>query len=247
MDAVPFVLASGSPRRRELLARILGEHGFHWSAAVFDEEDGGTEGLPPADLVLRLADGKREAWTEERAHGAFAECFVLGADTVVALGDEVLGKPRDAADARRMLRALSGRRHDVVTGLSLAYVRDGRTVACVRDAVETEVRFAELPEALVEWYAATGEPLDKAGAYGIQGHGALLVERIDGCYYNVMGFPLRRLYELMRELQEIPGVPRIDSSLFPLRDGRDDGREGKGTDGCDARDDAGPARGRPPV
>jgi len=246
VDRPPFVLASGSPRRRELLSRLFGEHGFRWTATGFDEAEAASTGGTPAEQVLRIADGKREAWTRENARGDLSTCFVLSADTVVEIEGRILGKPKDAEEARGMLHVLSGRRHEVVTGLSLAFVREGRTEHVIRHAETTTVVFAALEEELVDRYVATGEPLDKAGAYGIQGHGALLVERIEGCYYNVMGLPLRRLYEMIRTIEDLAGFPGLVSPSSPMPSGGMDDRGKRDGDGT-ARDDPEPAGERPPV
>ncbi len=126
------------------------------------------------------------------------DCCLVAADTLVVVDNQVLGKPPDAAGAIRQLRLLSGRTHTVVTGLCLQVRHGGRTE--VFDAAEqTDVRFAALDERLIQWYVRTGEPFDKAGSYGIQGGGAALVSRIDGCYYNVMGLPVFRLMALLQE------------------------------------------------
>lgn len=121
---------------------------------------------------------------------------MVGADTVVVLDDLILGKPSGPEEAARMLRTLSGLRHQVITGVAVVDATDGRTGS---DAEVTEVKFAHLDDELISRYVATGEPLDKAGAYGIQGFGALLIECIDGCYFNVVGLPLRCLAQLLGE------------------------------------------------
>jgi septum formation protein len=246
VERPPFVLASGSPRRRELLSRLFGEHGFRWTATGFDEDAAAETGDTPAEQVLRIADGKREAWTRGNARDDLATCFVLSADTVVEIDGRILGKPKDEEEARGMLRILSGRRHEVVTGLSLAFVREGRTERVLRHVEATAVVFAPLEEELVDWYVATGEPLDKAGAYGIQGHGALLVERIEGCYYNVMGLPIRRLFEMIRTIEDLAGFPGLVSPSSPMPAGGMDGRRKRTGDGT-ARHDPKPAGERPPV
>ena len=224
-DRLPFILASGSPRRRELLTRILGEHGFLWTATDFDESASTTGDETPDELVLRLADGKRESWTGLHAHGPLADCLLLAADTVVVLDGRVLGKPVDRDDARRMLHLLSGRRHNVLTGLSLSWVEKGSTKSLLRHVEDTAVVFAPLSPTLVDWYVETAEPMDKAGAYGIQGHGALLVERIEGCYYNVMGLPIHRLSVMLAQIEETTGLSGFVSLLSPSRTGREDGRK----------------------
>ena len=172
--APDFILASGSPRRADIL-RMLG-YRFTQRPAHADES------LPPrtlpADAVRLLAQRKAASLPD-------ADVPVLGADTVVALGDEILGKPRDEDDARRMLRLLSGRTHAVYTGVCLC-AAPGRTETLVR---RTDVTFFSLPDALIDRYIASGEPLDKAGGYGIQGKGSVLVERIAGDYFTVVGLP----------------------------------------------------------
>ena len=235
MKTPTFILASGSPRRRELLARILGAEGFLTVPTDFDESSLRKIGSSPEVTAVAYADGKRDAWTA--GNRSFpGEVLVLSADTVVFLDGQMLGKPKDARDAKRMLQFLSGRRHHVITGLSLGVAREGRTIHVLTHAEVTDVVFAPLSDALVDWYVSTGEPMDKAGAYGIQGHGALLVERIEGCYYNVMGLPLRRLFEMIVEIAGIAGLPGIVSHRSPT--GEDlFGVLGKaGTDGDEASD-----------
>jgi septum formation protein len=126
----------------------------------------------------------------------FGDGLVVGADTVVVLDSQVLGKPEGPEEARAMLRHLSGREHRVITGIAVVNAATGQIRS---DSVTTRVKFAALSEPVIDRYVDTGEPLDKAGAYAIQGYGALLVEGIIGCYYNVMGLPLRRLTELLGE------------------------------------------------
>ena len=142
-------------------------------------------GEPPRDYVLRLASEKASLPGE----------LVLAADTVVVVDGEILGKPRDDEDARRMLRLLSGREHTVLTGVAL---RDAAAQAAEVD--ETRVRFAALSDAEIDWYVATGEPRDKAGAYAIQGLGSLFVEAVEGSYSNVVGLPIPRMYRLFARL-----------------------------------------------
>ncbi|MFH7326578.1 Maf family protein [Desulfurivibrio sp. C05AmB] len=172
----PLVLASGSPRRRRMLAEL----GLDFTLAVADIAEVAQPGESPADFARRLA-GEKAAAVALR-HPA---SWVLAADTVVARAGRILGKPADPEDAAAMLAALSGHWHTVWTGFAL---RRGRDV--LAEVVATEVRFAELSEPLIRAYVATGEPLDKAGAYGIQGRGGLLVREIRGSYSNVVGLPL---------------------------------------------------------
>jgi len=184
-----LILASASPRRRELLTQ---------AGYVFDVEPAEIDETPhaqetPGAYVQRLAEEKAQAVLAK--HAAFhGKLIVLGADTTVVCGGEILAKPESAADARRMLRLLSGRTHQVLTGVAAA-TREG-----VVSAVEsTEVVFAEIPEAELERYCATAEPLDKAGAYGIQGYAARWIPRIEGDYFNVMGLPIARVVRVMEQ------------------------------------------------
>ena len=182
-----IILASGSPRRRELL-ETMGLWDFTVLKPEFDE--GAVTAPDPGTLVEALSRGKAAAAAAQTG----PEPLILAADTVVALADEVLGKPTDEADAFRMLSALSGRRHKVYTGVTL---RQGDRVLTGHEV--TEVAFRPLSEAEVRAYIRTGEPMDKAGAYGIQGRGTLLVEGIVGDYFNVMGLPVCRLGLMLRE------------------------------------------------
>jgi septum formation protein len=183
-----IVLASASPRRYELLSSL----GLDVRVRPSDVDEGGRPGYAPRDLAALHAASKA------RVASTFAgAALIVAADTVVDLDGASLGKPSDATDAARMLAALSGRGHTVHT----AYVAlDGQSGKRLERTVSTEVWFARLESDTIERYIATGEPFDKAGSYGIQGLGAGLVERIDGDFYTVMGFPLgdfvRRLSEL---------------------------------------------------
>ncbi|HVP39495.1 MAG TPA: Maf family protein [Candidatus Saccharimonadales bacterium] len=181
LDGAPLVLASASPRRAGLL-RLVG--------AEFEVVVPAEEPEPHADwphqVVMALAHGKALSVAASRP-GA----WVLGADTLVWSRGRPLGKPRDRQEARAMLGELSGAWHSVYTGLCL--VRGG---AAHRAWERSEVRFRNLTHSQIDSYVDTGEPLDKAGAYGIQGFGALWVERVEGCYFNVMGLPLARLARL---------------------------------------------------
>lgn len=182
-----IVLASGSPRRQELLRRI----GItEFDVVVPHADESCPAGLTARETVAHIALKKAEAAKALTA----PEDIVITADTMVFLGDERLGKPRDEADALRMLIELSGNRHTVCTGVT---VRQGDK----RDSftVSTDVYFRDASEAELRAYIASGEPMDKAGAYGIQGLGALLVERIDGDFFNVMGLPVLALSLSLRE------------------------------------------------
>lgn len=163
--------------------------GFSFEVRVRPVEEIRGAGESPEAYVRRLAEAKAEAGWEGRDE------IVLGADTVVVLGQEVLEKPTNLDDARRMLGLLSGREHRVITGFCLRHA-GGRDV----EHVSTVVRFAVLTAAEIDAYVATGEPLDKAGAYAIQGLASKFVERIDGCYFNVVGLPVSRVYHYLRSL-----------------------------------------------
>ena len=183
-----MILASQSPRRIELMR----EAGFDVQVIPADIDESARPGEGPFELVERLARAKAEAVSS--AHAAPGET-VVAADTIVALDGELLGKPADEADARRMLRALSGKTHQVATGVCIAH---GERIDSFVDI--TDVTFYELSDAEIDAYVATGEPMDKAGAYGIQGRGALFVAGIEGDYYNVMGLPVCRLGRILARL-----------------------------------------------
>jgi septum formation protein len=179
-----LVLASQSPRRRELLAQL----GIALEVRPAHADESVRPGEPPRDYVLRLA--------REKARAVGGE-VVLAADTAVVLGDEVLGKPADPADARRMLEALSGTEHEVLTAVCVR--RAGGATALELDALAaTAVRFARLSPTEIDWYVGTGEPLDKAGAYAIQGAGGAFVLSVSGSVSNVVGLPLAETADLLR-------------------------------------------------
>ena len=182
-----IVLASGSPRRQELLRRIgITEFGV----VVPDADESCPAGLTARETVAHIARSKAEAARPLTA----PEDVVITADTMVFVGDERLGKPRDGDDALRMLTRLAGNRHTVCTGVT---VRQGERLNCF--TVSTDVYFRPATERELRAYIASGEPMDKAGAYGVQGLGALLVERIDGDFFNVMGLPLLPLARALKE------------------------------------------------
>ncbi len=185
-----LVLASASPRRRDLLTQA----GYVFEVEATDVDESPRTGEDPDAYVLRLAIEKAQAVFARHAKSSGAPLIVLGADTSVVLDGEILGKPVDAADALHLLRRLSGRTHQVLTGIA-AVTRMG-----VVSAVETtEVVFSRIPEAEMAIYCATSEPLDKAGAYGIQGYAARWIPRIDGDYFNVMGLPIARTVRLIED------------------------------------------------
>lgn len=185
-----LILASQSPRRKELLT--LAELNFEAIGADLDETL--DESKPLREELMRLALDKARA--VEKSH---LGCIVLGADTTVVLDDEILGKPKDKEDGRRMLKSLSGRRHEVMTSCALCCGKHEMTWLNI-----AEVEFYELTDDMIEWYLSTNEYADKAGAYGIQGKGALLIKGIHGDFYTVMGLPIadtvRRLSEFEKEL-----------------------------------------------
>ena len=184
-----IILASGSPRRRELMEMLCPE-ALRIIPAVGEER--ADPALPPDELVKVLSRHKAE---EVAALHAGPGDVVIGADTVVALDARILGKPKDQAQAREMLRSLSGRAHSVYTGVTV--IRDG---AALSHAEHTRVFFRPLSDGEIDRYIATGEPMDKAGAYGAQGWASLFVERLEGDFFNVMGLPLCALGKLLKQL-----------------------------------------------
>lgn len=181
-----LVLASASPRRAEILRAV----GWPFETLAVDIDESRREGEGAVAYVERLAREKAEAGAARASTGR----LVLGADTVVLVDERVLGKPLDDGDARVMLRLLSGHWHEVLTGVAL--VKEGSEKLVVVAHEKTEVRFASLTEAEVEWYVASREPLDKAGAYAIQGRAALFIKKIRGDYWNVVGLPVQLIYRL---------------------------------------------------
>ena len=187
----PILLASGSPRRKEILQNA----GIPFEIAVSRAEEANSGLLSPEELVIRNALAKAG-----EVASRFPGRVVLGADTLVAVGNAVLGKPKNREDAFRMLRSLAGKTHRVLTGVAL--VRGTRVLT---DAEETKVFFRELTDEQIAAYVATGECDDKAGAYGIQGRGGVLVERIEGDYFNVVGLPLCKVNRMLETfLREMP-------------------------------------------
>lgn len=181
------ILASASPRRLALLQQI--GISAEVCPADFDEVSGSA--VQAEDVVLANALGKCKAVVKIKGDNM----PVIAADTVVVAEGVILGKPQDAEEAVKMLKQLSGKTHKVLTGIAIAYAGEILAEVC-----ETKVVFRELSEDEIKQYVATGEPLDKAGAYGIQGKGAVLVEKIDGCYNNVVGLPLTRMQLILAKL-----------------------------------------------
>jgi septum formation protein len=189
IDVVRLILASASPRRADLLAAA----GFAFDVVPIEIDERVLTAERPTDYVARLAQRK----AQDGARGNPGRP-VLGADTAVVVDDRILGKPLDAADAGEMLRMLSGRSHDVLTGVAVCLDgREAREVACTR------VRFLHLSAAEIAWYVASDEPYDKAGAYAVQGLASRFIETINGSYSNVVGLPVATVYRLLKQM----GVP----------------------------------------
>lgn len=182
-----WILASSSPRRRELLASIGAE--FDVIPSHVPEEH--QPGEAPEEYVARLSREKAAAVAARHP-----ERWVIAADTTVLLGDQLLEKPADRADAARMLATIAGKTHIVYTGLTVEHAGNGYRETRV---AESEVRMLPLSQSDIEWYVATGEPLDKAGAYAVQGIGAMFIDSIHGSYTNVVGLPLALLFQMLRK------------------------------------------------
>ena len=180
-----LILASGSPRRKELLTAA----GWEFEAITAGIDESLRPGEDPATYVQRLARSKAEAVAEKLDHG-----LVLGADTTVVVDNHILGQPEDDRDATRMLQLLNNKWHEVLTGV--AVVRAGGESRV--DYETTRVRFAEMSEQEIDWYVSTGEARGKAGAYGIQGAAGLFIKEIEGDYFNIVGLPIRLVYELIK-------------------------------------------------
>ncbi|HOD40343.1 MAG TPA: Maf family protein [Candidatus Wallbacteria bacterium] len=192
---VKILLASKSPRRQELLKNINLD--FDVAVSNFDEKSISAKDRQPGNYAGELALRKAETVADSIKAEKGVEYLVIGADTIVVLNGEVLGQPAGADDARRMLKLLSGTANQVITGVAVISLKDGQKT--IHKAFEsTLVYFKQLAESEIERYIATGEPLDKAGAYGIQGLASLFVEEIEGCYFNVVGLPIMRLSKLFK-------------------------------------------------
>ena len=185
-----LILASGSPRRAELLEKM----GLTFQVEPSNTDEILEPGLTPQQEVVHLSLGKAKAVAANHPE----EAVVLSADTVVELDGKILGKPHSKEEAAEMLRALSGRSHRVLTGVTVMGPKGTET-----HCEETSVVFREMSQAEIDWYVATGEPMDKAGAYGIQGYAAIFIEKLDGDYYNVMGLPVCQVGLMLRRA----GIP----------------------------------------
>ena len=182
-----FILASSSPRRRELLTSI----GMDFDVIPSNIPEEREQGEAPEEYVARLSREKAEAIAAKHA-----DRWVIAADTTVLLGEELLEKPVDAADAARMLATIAGRTHIVYTGITLQNAASSYRETRV---AESEVRMLPLTAEDIDWYVRTGEPLDKAGAYAVQGIGAMFIDSIHGSYTNVVGLPLALLFQMLRK------------------------------------------------
>ncbi len=187
-----LILASGSPRRAEILSSV----GWPFQIAVSGIDESRLAEEDPVTYVQRLACSKAASVAAHLERG-----LVLGADTTVVVGDELLGQPRDEDDAQRMLKLLSGKWHEVLTGVALV-VADDRARTLV-DFERTRVRFAEMSDTEIDWYLSTGEATGKAGAYGIQGQAGIFIEEIQGDYFNIVGLPIRLVYKMAKLITEL--------------------------------------------
>lgn len=206
-----IILASKSPRRKELLSQV----GYTYECVVSEKEEN-TDAVQPSDVVKELSQQKAEdVCAKIEKEGQMEEdCLVIGADTIVAKDSEIFGKPKDIEDAKRMLSALQGREHSVWTGVTLIYLRDGKKKKKVF-AEETKVHMYSMSEQEIEEYIRTKEPEDKAGAYAIQGYAAKFIKKIDGDYNNVVGLPVARIY------QELKKLTKEDSAVLQVQQTED--------------------------
>jgi septum formation protein len=188
-----LVLASSSPRR----AQILRDAGFDFTIQPANVDESLAPGEAVEAYVARIAQAKAHA-VAGRALADGTPAIIIAADTVVLAGKQILPKPKDADDARRMLRLLNATTHEVLTGLFVIRAYDGISFAHLE---RTRVEFNRISDLDIDAYIQTKEPFDKAGAYGIQGIGGRFVRKVDGCYFNVMGLPLSRLWEILRQMR----------------------------------------------
>ena len=182
-----LILASSSPRRAEILTAV----GWPFTAVTAGIDETRRPSEQPVEYVQRLAKEKAEAVASSLESG-----LVLGADTTVVVEETLLGQPHDQDDARRMLRLLSGKWHEVLTGVAIVRLSEESKV----DYETTRVRFAEMSEKEIDWYISTGEPTGKAGAYAVQGAAALFIEEIQGDYFNIVGLPIRLVFEMVKAM-----------------------------------------------
>lgn len=187
----PIILASGSPRRREILSQV----GIEFTVEPSNKEEIATSSIP-SELVMQLSKGKAEDIAEQKQ----GPVMVIGADTVVAVDQMILGKPKNEEDAARMLRMISGREHEVYTGVTVIVKKEDGTI-CTNTFYEVaKVSIASLTEEEIVSYIKSKEPMDKAGSYAIQGRFAYFVNGIQGDYYSIVGLPIAHLYQVMKEM-----------------------------------------------
>ncbi|MBR2851650.1 MAG: septum formation protein Maf [Anaerotignum sp.] len=184
-----LILASASPRRKELLAKT----GLAFDIIPAKGEETITKTIP-AEVVMELSQQKAREIAKQQTE----DCIIIGADTIVAKGDTIMGKPKDAADARRMLEMISDDCHQVYTGVTI--IRTGNAAKAITFAEKTDVYLYPISEKDIRDYIESGDPMDKAGAYGIQGDFAIHVKGIAGDYYNVVGLPIGRVYQELKKL-----------------------------------------------
>ncbi len=195
-----IILASASPRRRELLENC----GISFEVLVTNTDEEISGKLPPDKLVLEISKKKAHVAVSQilsQANENSESIIIIAADTIVSIGDEILGKPADLSDAKRMIKLLEGRAHSVYTGMTLAFINDG-DVVYKQDVCSTEVRFKPLTDQQIQEYVNTGEPLDKAGAYAIQGRGSEFIQEVHGDYNNVIGLPTQRLLKMLEQAEQ---------------------------------------------
>lgn len=215
VNSVKLYLASGSPRRKELFDRFWGYIGYSVCVPEFDEQAAVLKIMDvsvPEELASHLTVGKIQA-VKETLDGS-GDYLAVAADTIVVIDDHILGKPQNQAEAADMLHKLSGRRHKVITAVALL-VSEKDTEQLIVESETTYVEFSMLDQRQIDWYISTGEPMDKAGAYGIQGYGSALIRKIDGCYYNVMGLPVNRLMNMLRTAADRSPEFSFISGLLP--------------------------------
>lgn len=186
-----IILASGSPRRSDLMKQV----GLKFKVSTCNTDESYDDSLSPAEIVMELSLRKADAVFDKEMPDK--DTVVVAADTIVAMGNEILGKPKDRNDAIRMLSELSGKKHHVYTGVTLYYYVSGR-VFIENFADCADVYFRELSQETITAYVDSWEPMDKAGAYGIQGLGAVLVDKIEGDYYTIVGLPISKVYHSIK-------------------------------------------------
>jgi septum formation protein len=187
MKTKQIILASSSPRRKQILEQV----GLKFTVEVSDYEENPIPGMSPSVFVETLSLGKAKAVAKNHN-----DAIIIGADTIVVLDNQILGKPKTKEDAMQMLKKLSGNTHAVFTGFTIIDTANKKTIT---NHVETKIRFKKLSKEEIAAYIETGEPMDKAGAYGVQDRGALFVEHIEGDYSSVMGLPILKIFEILKE------------------------------------------------